>query len=60
MDTIFVEQALKAYRDRTGDKRPWEALPVTITSQILRDAQQLKDARCGRYGHPVAADGRNS
>jgi hypothetical protein len=60
MDTIFVDQALKAYRDKTGDERPWEALQVTVTSQILKEAQQLKDAGRERYGHPVAADGPNS
>jgi len=45
MDTIFVEQALQAYRDKPGDMRPWESLPVAVTSQILRDAQRLKAFR---------------
>ena len=56
MDTIFVDQALQAYRDKTGDMRSWELLPVAITSQILRDAQQLK-FRSGRLSQPATADG---
>jgi hypothetical protein len=42
MDTIFVDEALQAYREKTGDTRPFEALPFTVTSQILREAQRLK------------------
>jgi hypothetical protein len=58
MDTIFVDLALQAYRDKTGDMRPWESLPVAMTSQILRDAQRLKDCRSGRLPQSAAADGR--
>jgi hypothetical protein len=57
MDTIFVDQALGAYRDKTGDTRPWESLPVTVTSQILRDAQRLKRLRSGSFSQTAAADG---
>jgi len=57
MDKIFVDEALQAYRDRTGDMRPFELLPVAVTSQILRDAQQLKGVRCGKFSQPAAADG---
>ena len=42
MDTRFVHQALETYRTNTGDLRPWDLLPLATTSQILRDAQQLK------------------
>lgn len=57
MDTHFVDQALKLYRDKTGDMRPWEALPVSITSQILRDAQRLKTFRNIGPSQPTAIDG---
>jgi len=57
MDTIFVDQALEAYRDRTGDMRPFELLPVAVTSQILRAAQRLKGFRSERFSQPAAADG---
>ena len=52
-----MDEALQAYRDRTGDMRPFELLPVAVTSQILRDAQQLKGVRCGKFSQPAAADG---
>jgi hypothetical protein len=57
MDTIFVVQALQAYREKTGDLRPWELLPVGITSQILREAQKLKGRRRGKLSQPATADG---
>jgi len=57
MDTIFVDEALQAYREKTGDMRPFEALPVAVTSQILREAQRLKGFRCGRFSQPAAAEG---
>jgi hypothetical protein len=38
MDTIFVDEALQAYPDKTGDMRLFEALPLAVTSQILREA----------------------
>jgi hypothetical protein len=57
MDTIFVDQALQAYRDKTGDMRPFESLPVAVTGQILRDAQRLKGFRSGGISQPTAADG---
>ena len=44
MDTIFVDEALQAYRDKTGDTRPFELLPLPVTSQILKEAQRLKGA----------------
>lgn len=47
MDKIFVDEALQAYREKTGDMRPFEALPVAVTSQILREAQRLKGFRSG-------------
>lgn len=52
MDTIFVDAALQAYRDKTGDMRPFEALLVAITSQILREAQRLKRFRSGAFFPP--------
>jgi hypothetical protein len=57
MDTIFVDQALRAYREKTGDLRPFEALPVEITSKILREAQRLKGFGNGSFPQPAAADG---
>jgi hypothetical protein len=57
MDTIFVDQALRAYRDKTGDMRPFEALPVEVTSKILREAQRLKGFGNGSFPQPAAADG---
>lgn len=56
MDTIFLETALQAYRDKTGDMRSWDSLPVAITSQILMDAQRLKGFRSRRFSQPAAAD----
>jgi hypothetical protein len=56
MDTIFVDQALQAYREKTGDMRPFELLPVAVTSQILREAQRLKGFQCERFS-PAVADG---
>jgi hypothetical protein len=56
MDTIFVDQALQAYREETGDMRPFESLPIAVTSQILREAQRLKGFRSGRLSQPEAAD----
>jgi hypothetical protein len=57
MDTIFVDQALQAYRDKTGDTRPWHLLPVGVTSQILMDAQRRKSCHHGESPQPAAADG---
>jgi hypothetical protein len=57
MDTIFVDEALQAYREKTGDMRPFEALPVTVTSHILREAQRLKGFRSGSFSQPATADG---
>jgi hypothetical protein len=57
MDTIFVDEALQAYREKTGDMRSWESLPVEVTSQILMDAQRLKGFRSGRFSQPAAAEG---
>jgi hypothetical protein len=57
MDTIFVDQALQAYRDKTGDMRSWETLPVAVTSQILRDAQRIKVFRRGKFSQLAAAEG---
>lgn len=57
MDTIFVDEALQAYREKTGDMRPFELLPVPVTSQILREAQRLKRLRGGRFSQPATADG---
>jgi hypothetical protein len=56
MDTIFVDQALQAYREKTGDMRPFELLPVAITSQILREAQRLKGYRKGSFSEPATAE----
>jgi hypothetical protein len=57
MDKIFVDQALQAYREKTGDMRPFESLPVAITSQILREAQRLKGFRSQALNQSAAADG---
>jgi len=57
MDTIFVNEALQAYRDKTGDMRPWGSLPVEIASQILRDAQRIKSFRSRKFSQSAAADG---
>ena len=56
MDTIFVDQALQAYREKTGDMRPFESLSVAITSQILREAQRLKGFRSAKVDQSAAAD----
>ena len=58
MDTIFVDQALRDYRDRTGDMRPFESLPLAVTSGILRDAQRLKGLEKASLHQPAAAEGR--
>jgi hypothetical protein len=52
-----VVQALEAYRAKTGDMRPWESLPVAVTSLILRDAQKLKTKRSRKFSQPATADG---
>jgi hypothetical protein len=57
MDTIFVDEALQAYREKTGDTRPFEALPVRVTSQILSEAQRLKRSRSQRFSQPATAEG---
>lgn len=57
MDKIFVDEALQAYRDSTGDTRPWQLLPVAVTSQILLDAQRRKSFRRGKFSQPTAAEG---
>jgi hypothetical protein len=57
MDTVFVDEALQAYRDRTGDMRSWDSLPVAVASQILIDAQRLKGYRRGRFSQPAATEG---
>jgi hypothetical protein len=49
MDTIFVDQALQAYRDQTADMRSLDSLPVEIVSQILSEAQRLKSFRSGEF-----------
>jgi hypothetical protein len=57
MDTIFVDAALQAYREKTGDMRPFESLPLEVTSQILREAQRLKGCRSRGSHQPATADG---
>jgi hypothetical protein len=57
MDKIFVDQALQAYRDKTGDTRSWDSLPIDIVSGILREAQRLKSFRSGKFPQSAAADG---
>ena len=52
-----MDEALQAYREKSGDRRPWDALPVAITSQILMHAQRLKGRRRGKVSQPAAADG---
>ncbi len=52
-----MDEALQAYREKTADQRPWELLPVEITSQILREAQKLKGRRRGKISQPATADG---
>jgi hypothetical protein len=56
MDTIFVDEALQAYREKTGDMRPFGSLPVAVTSQILREAQRLKGFRSAKTFQPTASD----
>ena len=56
MDKIFVDQALQAYREKTGDTRPFELLPVAVTSQILRDAQRLKGSRKASFSEAATAE----
>lgn len=56
MDKIFVDEALQAYREKTGDMRPFELLPVAVTSQILRDAQRLKGFHGAGLNQSAAAD----
>ena len=56
MDKLFVDEAIQAYQEKTGDMRPFELLPVAITSQILREAQRLKGFRSGRADQTAAAD----
>jgi hypothetical protein len=51
-----VDQALQAYRQKTGDTRPFELLPVPVTSQILREAQRLKGFRNGSFSQPATAE----
>ena len=52
-----MDEALLAYREKTGDMRPFEALPVAVTSQILRDAQRLKGFRTRGFSQPATAEG---
>lgn len=40
-DTPYLYLALKDYRDRTGDTRGIEDLPLEVLSQLLRDAHRL-------------------
>lgn len=54
---MFVDEALQAYRDKTGDMRPFEALPVEVASQILREAQRLKSFRKRSFRQPATAEG---
>jgi hypothetical protein len=55
-DKIFVDEALQAYRDKTGDMRPFGLLPVAVTSQILREAQRLKGFQSEKTCQPTASD----
>ena len=57
MDTVFVDEALQTYREKTGDMRSWDSLPVAVTSQILMDAQRRKGFRSTRFSQPAAAEG---
>ena len=56
MDKLFVDEAIQAYQEKTGDMRPFELLPVAITSQILREAQRLKGFRSAQQNQSAAAD----
>ena len=51
-----MDEALQAYREKTGDMRPFELLPVAITSQILREAQRIKGFQRAGSGQSAAAD----
>jgi len=51
-----VDEALQAYREKTGDMRRFELLPVPITSLILREAQRLKGFRSGRTSQPMTVN----
>ena len=52
-----MDEALQAYREKTGDMRPFESLPIAVTSQILREAQRLKRSRDQRFSQPATAEG---
>ena len=52
-----MDEALQAYRDKTRDVRPFEVLPVAITSEILREAQRLKRSQGVSLSQTAAADG---
>jgi hypothetical protein len=51
-----VDEALQAYRDKTGDMRPFGLLPIAVTSQILREAQRLKGFQSEKTCQPTARD----
>jgi len=42
MDTHFVKMAEQQYREKTGDRRPWDLLPPSVQSKIIMDAEKLK------------------
>jgi hypothetical protein len=44
MDTAFFLNALKEYRERTGDERSVDSLPTSEFRKLLIRAQELKDA----------------
>lgn len=57
MDTIFVDQALQAHRDKTGDLRPFEALPVEVTSKVLRRRSGSRALEMGAFLSPQPFNG---
>jgi hypothetical protein len=46
VDTNFLDEAFRAYQQKTGDTRPrhqvWDLLPREVQSQIMQEAQELK------------------
>jgi uncharacterized ubiquitin-like protein YukD len=44
MDTVYFDITLESYRARTRDPRRPDELPLRVLSQLLQDAQSLKQA----------------
>jgi hypothetical protein len=44
MDTEYFQTTLRNYRARSADNRAVQDLPIGVLSQLLQDAQSLKQA----------------